>query len=107
MMDFLILTMAYLTVTYVTSSQAGNPLCTSVSLATLEELSKPGVYENMFEKVDNLKREAAKIIEQKSVDAQVVGDGHLDIAFTKDKFLIMPLPIKPTRSDLIIPSKSS
>ena len=26
---------------YVTSSQAGNPLCTSVSLATLEELSKP------------------------------------------------------------------
>ena len=70
--------------TYVTSSQAGNPLCTSVSLATLEELSKPGVYENMFEKIDNLKREAAKIIEQKSVDAQVVGDGPLwDIAFTK------------------------
>ena len=55
----------------------------------------------MFEKVDNLKREAAKIIEQKSVDAQVVVMDPCGISpLPRNKFLIMPLPIKPTRSDL-------
>ena len=68
---------------YVTSSQAGNPLACAAGLATLEELSRPGVIDSMHASAEHLKHEIADRIRHRGLDAQVVGAGPLwDVAFT-------------------------
>ncbi|MDH3690735.1 MAG: aminotransferase class III-fold pyridoxal phosphate-dependent enzyme, partial [Gammaproteobacteria bacterium] len=68
---------------YVTSSQAGNPLGCAAGLATLTELSRPGVMSRFHECAEALKTELRALVRYARVEAQVVGVGPLwDIVFS-------------------------
>jgi glutamate-1-semialdehyde 2,1-aminomutase len=69
--------------TYVTSSQAGNPLAAAAGVATLDELRKPGVLDAMHERAEYLKQGLRELLEKRrGIEAQVVGFGPLwDLAF--------------------------
>ena len=70
---------------YVTSSQAGNPLGAAAGIATLNELSKPGVLASMHRRAEALKSGLSELILQHDIEAQVVGYGPLwDLAFASE-----------------------
>lgn len=67
---------------YVTSSQAGYPLGCAAGIATLVELSRPGVFQQFLEQAETLKRELRSMLATLPVEAQVVGFGPLwDVIF--------------------------
>ncbi|MYA41824.1 MAG: aminotransferase class III-fold pyridoxal phosphate-dependent enzyme [Gemmatimonadetes bacterium] len=71
---------------YVTSSQAGNPLGCAAALATLNELSRPGVMQAFHRFAEDLKAGLRDITgrQQGAAAAQVVGSGPLwDIVFAE------------------------
>ena len=77
---------------YVTTSQAGNPLAAAAAFATLGELSRPGVIEDMHARAEALKEGLRERVRWRGVEAQVVGFGPLwDLAFS-------PRPIFDQRS---------
>ena len=77
---------------YVTTSQAGNPLAAAAALATLREIARPGVIEDMHARAAALKEGLRDLVRRRGLEAQVVGFGPLwDVAFS-------PRPIFDRRS---------
>ena len=77
---------------YVTTSQAGNPLAAAAALATLGEIARPGVLEDMHASAEALKEGLRDLVRRRGLEAQVVGFGPLwDVAFS-------PRPIFDRRS---------
>ena len=77
---------------YVTTSQAGNPLAAAAALATLGEIARPGVLEDMHARAEALKEGLRGLVRRRGLEAQVVGFGPLwDLAFS-------PRPIFDRRS---------
>ena len=70
---------------YVTTSQAGNPLAAAAALATLGEIARPGVLEDMHARAGALKEGLRDRIRRRGLEAQVVGFGPLwDLAFSPE-----------------------
>ena len=70
---------------YVTTSQAGNPLAAAAALATLGEIARPGVIEDLHAHAEALKDGLRDRIRKRGLAAQVVGFGPLwDIAFSTE-----------------------
>ena len=70
---------------YVTTSQAGNPLAAAAALATLGEIGRPGVIEDLHANAEALKGGLREHIRRRGLEARVVGFGPLwDIAFTRE-----------------------
>ena len=70
---------------YVTTSQAGNPLAAAAALATLDEIARPGVLEDMHTSAEALKGGLRDRIRRRGIEAQVVGFGPLwDLAFSRE-----------------------
>ena len=70
---------------YVTASQAGNPLAAAAALATLGEIARPGVLEDMHANAEALKEGLRERVRRRGLEAQVVGFGPLwDLAFSPD-----------------------
>ena len=70
---------------YVTASQAGNPLAAAAALATLGEIARPGVLEDMHASAEALKEGLRDLIRRRGLEARVVGFGPLwDVAFTRE-----------------------
>ena len=76
---------------YVTTSQAGNPLAAAAALATLSEIARPGVLEDMHASAEALKEGLRDRIRRRGLEAQVVGFGPLwDIAFSREPIFDQP-----------------
>ena len=70
---------------YVTSSQAGNPLAAAAALATLGEIARPGVLEDLHASAEALKEGLRDQVRRRGLAAQVVGFGPLwDLAFSSE-----------------------
>ena len=68
------------------STLGGNPVTAAASLATLEELRRPGVYESLFANGKKLREGFRSILADLGIAAQVLGDGPLcALSFTKEK----------------------
>jgi glutamate-1-semialdehyde 2,1-aminomutase len=68
------------------SSLGGNPVTAAASLATLQELRRPGRYERLFEVGEKLRIGFRHILAELGIGAQVLGDGPLcALAFTDEK----------------------
>ena len=68
------------------STLGGNPVTAAAALATLEELRRPGAYEQLFEMGRKLRGGFRDIIEDLGLAAQVLGDGPLcALAFTDEQ----------------------
>jgi glutamate-1-semialdehyde 2,1-aminomutase len=66
---------------YQAGTLAGNPLAMSAGIATLKELSKPGVYEAIDELAKKLVAGLRKVLADAAVHAQVNGIGSLATVF--------------------------
>jgi len=60
---------------WVTSSLGGNPVSMAASLATLEELRKPGSYGRFHEMGNTLREGLREILRDERINGQVIGDG--------------------------------
>ncbi len=60
---------------YVSGTLSGNPMCAAAALATLKELSRPGVYDGLRDMGERYRRELAAIFDEHGVPAQVQGIG--------------------------------
>ena len=70
---------------YVTASQAGNPLAAAAALATLGEIARPGVIEDLHASAEALKEGLRDLVRRRGLGAQVVGFGPLwDLAFSSE-----------------------
>ena len=68
------------------STLGGNPVTAAASLATLEELRRPGVYESLFAKGEMLRSGFRSILSELGITGQVLGDGPLcALAFTDER----------------------
>ncbi|MEN6486750.1 MAG: aspartate aminotransferase family protein [Syntrophobacteraceae bacterium] len=68
------------------STLGGNPITATASLAALEQLRQPGVYESLFARGEQLRAGFRSILSELGIDAQVLGDGPLcALSFTKEK----------------------
>jgi glutamate-1-semialdehyde 2,1-aminomutase len=73
---------------WVASTGGGNPVSMSASLATLQELRKPGTYERLHGLGNALREGLRKILGDLGITAQVIGDGPLgQVIFTEDKIV--------------------
>jgi glutamate-1-semialdehyde 2,1-aminomutase len=59
------------------STLGGNPVTAAAALATLEELRKPGAYQNLFAAGERLRNGFRSILSELGIGAQVLGDGPL------------------------------
>ena len=62
---------------YFSGTLSGNPLCCAASLATLEELRKPGTYERLSEMGERFRDGLAEVFARHGIEAQVIGVGSL------------------------------
>ena len=70
---------------YFSGTLSGNPLCCSASLATLEQLRRPGTYEKLEQMGDRFREGLAGVFAKHGLQTQVVGVGSLfQIFFTAD-----------------------
>jgi len=70
---------------YITTSQAGNPLAAAAALATLGEIARPGVLEDLYACAEALKEGLRDRVRRRGLEARVVGFGPLwDLAFTQE-----------------------
>ena len=68
------------------STVGGNPVTAAASLATLEELRKPGTYKHLFALGERLRSGFESILSEVGIAAQVLGDGPLcALSFTGEK----------------------
>jgi len=68
------------------STLGGNPVTAAASLATLDELRKPGTYERLFAMGEKLRKGFRSILSELGIVAQVLGDGPLcALVFTGEK----------------------
>ena len=61
--------------TYLSGTLSGNPLCSAASLATLDELAKPGVYEKLHAMGERYRQGLAGLFSESGEQAQAVGIG--------------------------------
>ncbi|MFK7978332.1 MAG: aspartate aminotransferase family protein [Halioglobus sp.] len=57
-----------------TGTYSGNVLCSSVALALIQELKKPGVYETVNAKGNRLRDALASLLDEAGIPAQVLGE---------------------------------
>jgi len=70
---------------YFSGTLSGNPLCCAASLATLDELARPGVYDHLHRLGDLARDGLARVFAGHGIAAQVIGMGPLfQIFFTSD-----------------------
>jgi glutamate-1-semialdehyde 2,1-aminomutase len=70
---------------YFSGTLSGNPLCCAASLATLEELRKPGTYDKLSKMGERFRDGLAEVFSRHGIDAQVIGVGSLfQIFFMKN-----------------------
>jgi len=70
---------------YFSGTLSGNPLCCAASLATLEELRRPGTYEKLAALGDKFREGLADVFARHGIAAQVIGVGSLfQIFFTNN-----------------------
>ncbi len=60
---------------YISGTLSGNPVCAAAALATLEELSRPGVYDGLRDMGDRYRGELAALFDEHGVPAWVQGVG--------------------------------
>jgi len=73
---------------WVASTGGGNPVSMAASLATLQELRKPGTYERLHGLGNALREGLREILGDLGVTAQVIGDGPLgQVIFTEEKIV--------------------
>ncbi len=60
---------------YISGTLSGNPVCAAAALATLEELSRPGVYDGLRDMGDRYRKELAALFDEHGVPARVQGVG--------------------------------
>ena len=63
--------------TYFNGTLHGNPVAAAATIAMLDELSRPGIYERMHDYADNLCRESQKILDRYDIPAIVCHTGSL------------------------------
>lgn len=70
---------------YFSGTLSGNPLCAAASLATLAELSKPGVYDGLHKMGEMFRQGLARVFAKHGIPAQVIGLGPLfQVFFTTE-----------------------
>ena len=70
------------------STLGGNPVTAAASLATLEELRKPGTYEHLFAMGEKLRSGFRALLAEMGIVAQVLGDGPLcALSFTHEQVI--------------------
>ncbi len=60
---------------YISGTLSGNPTCAAVALATLEELSRPGVYDGLRGMGERYRGELAALFDEHGIPARVQGIG--------------------------------
>ena len=66
----------------------GNPITAVAGLATLAELRKPGVYEKLYALGDQARKGFRKILRQKGVKGQVLGEGPItQVVFSEEEII--------------------
>ena len=76
------------TYVWVASTGGGNPVSMAASLATLQELRKPGTYERLHGLGNALREGLREILGQMGIIAQVIGDGPMgQVIFTGEKVI--------------------
>ena len=60
---------------YISGTLSGNPVCAAAALATLEELSRPGVYDGLRETGERYRMELAALFDEHGIPARVQGIG--------------------------------
>lgn len=60
---------------YISGTLSGNPVCAAAALATLQELSRPGVYDGLREMGERYRGELAALFDEYGVPARVQGLG--------------------------------
>ena len=70
---------------YVSGTLSGNPMCAAAALATLEELSRPGVYDGLREMGERYRGELAALFDEHGIPARVQGIGpFFQVFFTQN-----------------------
>jgi glutamate-1-semialdehyde 2,1-aminomutase len=73
---------------WVASTGGGNPVSMAASLATLQELRKPGTYERLHGLGNTLREGLMEALRDLGVTGQVIGDGPLgQVIFTEEKIV--------------------
>jgi glutamate-1-semialdehyde 2,1-aminomutase len=73
---------------WVASTGGGNPVSMAASLATLQELRKPGAYERLHGLGNSLREGLREILSDLGITAQVIGDGPIgQVIFTGEKVI--------------------
>lgn len=73
---------------WVASTGGGNPISMAASLATLQELRKPGAYERLHGLGNSLREGLREILSDLGITAQVIGDGPIgQVIFTGEKII--------------------
>ena len=62
---------------YISGTLSGNPMCAAAALATLQELSRPGVYDGLRDMGERYRRELAALFDEHAIPARVQGVGPL------------------------------
>ena len=70
---------------YISGTLSGNPVCAAAALATLEELSRPGVYDSLRGMGEQYRMELAALFDEHGVPARVQGIGpFFQVFFTQN-----------------------
>ena len=70
---------------YISGTLSGNPVCAAAALATLEELSRPGVYDGLRGMGEQYRMELAALFDEHGVPARVQGIGpYFQVFFTQN-----------------------
>ena len=70
---------------YISGTLSGNPVCAAAALATLEELSRPGVYDGLRGMGEQYRMELAALFDEHGVPARVQGIGpFFQVFFTQN-----------------------
>ena len=70
---------------YISGTLSGNPTCAAAALATLEELSRPGVYEGLRGMGERYRMELAALFDEHGIPARVQGVGpFFQVFFTQN-----------------------
>jgi glutamate-1-semialdehyde 2,1-aminomutase len=73
---------------WVASTGGGNPVCMAASLATLQELRKPGTYERLHGLGSALREGLMEALRDLGITGQIIGDGPLgQVIFTEEKIV--------------------
>ena len=77
---------------WVASTLGGNPISTAAANAALEVFRRPGSYERLHELGDHLRAGMRRVLRDRQITAQVIGDGPLA------QIVFSPEPVRDYRS---------